>query len=132
MKKLIKTLALTTAAIGLATVIKRKKEQPAGTGHSKVFYGESKPKKICKGDAWFTNKGLKLQEDKITLKSPVSFQNKEISDLVRKFWKENKTETYVAAFLDKYLEIETGDKKIKAKLTDLNGKILQEFYLTKR
>lgn len=48
MKNTIKTLALTTAVIGLATVLKRKKEQPAGTGHSKVFYGESKPKKFAK------------------------------------------------------------------------------------
>jgi len=58
--KTIKTLALTTAVIGLATVIKRKKEQPAGTGHSKVFYGESKPKNISKGDAWFTGTNLML------------------------------------------------------------------------
>ena len=60
MKNAIKTLALITATIGLATVIKRKKEQPAGTGHSKVFYGTSKPKNIRKGDAWFTDKNLML------------------------------------------------------------------------
>lgn len=37
MKNTIKTLALTTAVIGLATVIKRKKEQPAGTGHPNII-----------------------------------------------------------------------------------------------
>jgi|GEM_PF-2813206 len=53
MKKVIKTLALITATIGVATVVKRKKEQPAGTGHSKVFYGESKPRNIKNYDTWF-------------------------------------------------------------------------------
>lgn len=60
MNKTIKTLALVTATIGVATVVKRKKEQPAGTGHSKVFYGESKPQTAQEGDLWFTNRGLKL------------------------------------------------------------------------
>ena len=60
MNKAIKTLALTIATIGVVTVVKRKKEQPAGTGYSKVFYGESKPKNFRKGDMWFTGTNLML------------------------------------------------------------------------
>ena len=37
MKNTIKTLALLTATIGVATVVKRKKEQPAGTGHPNII-----------------------------------------------------------------------------------------------
>lgn len=60
MKNTIKTLALTTAVIGLATVVKHKKEQPAGTGHSRSFYGGSKPQNTRKGDVWFTGTNLML------------------------------------------------------------------------
>ena len=65
MKNTIKTLALTTAVIGLATVIKRKKEQPAGTGHSTIYFGTIKPKNAQKGDIWFyPEKSSEIQLDR--------------------------------------------------------------------
>lgn len=65
MNNTIKTLALITATIGVATVVKRKKEQPAGTGHSR----------ITNGDIFVRSTDSKLFELKDNGLTQISFKN---------------------------------------------------------
>ena len=65
MKNTIKTLALITATIGVATVIKRKKEQPDGTGHSRII----------DGDIFVRSTDSKLFELKDNRLTQISFKN---------------------------------------------------------